>query len=113
VDAALPVPSHSFITAEATKECESAHKVRDIVFNRKLEEIACISSNGYIHIWSTDGFVQVSLNTPKEVEPFEMNTECQVSGASNIKLTFLGIIYFSEVLPEAAVSDGKCVPVGT
>lgn len=53
------VPSYSYINAVAVKQCKSAQKVRDIVFNRKLQEIACVSLNGYIHIWSADRFVQV------------------------------------------------------
>ena len=53
------VPSYSYINAVAVKQCKSPQKVRDIVFNRKLQEIACVSLNGYIHIWSADRFVQV------------------------------------------------------
>lgn len=56
------VPSYSYINAVAVKQCKSAQKVRDIVFNRKLQEIACVSLNGYIHIWSADRFVQVNKN---------------------------------------------------
>jgi len=53
------LPSYSSIKAVAVKDCKSAKKVRDLVFNKKLVEIACVSSNGYIHIWSADRFVQV------------------------------------------------------
>lgn len=62
VDLSMPVPSYSYINAVASKECRSAQKVRDIVFNRRLQELACVSLNGYIHIWSADRFVQVCTN---------------------------------------------------
>ncbi|CAG7832721.1 unnamed protein product, partial [Allacma fusca] len=50
----IRVPSHSFISAVSRKECKSAQKVRDVVFNRRLNELACVSLNGYIHIWNMD-----------------------------------------------------------
>jgi len=56
----LAVPSLSHIRAVSVKTCKSAQKVRDIVFNRRLQEVACVSLNGYIHVWSADKFVQVS-----------------------------------------------------
>jgi WD40 repeat protein len=55
----LLIPSYSYMNAVSVKQCKSAQKVRDIVFNRKLQEVACVSLNGYIHVWSADKFVQV------------------------------------------------------
>lgn len=40
------------------KECRSAQKVRALVFNRTYKEIAAITLNNFIHIWSAETFRQ-------------------------------------------------------
>lgn len=57
----LTLPTYSYINPVSVKQCRSAQKVRDVVFNRKLQEIACVSLNGYIHIWAADRFMQVQF----------------------------------------------------
>lgn len=64
----MPVPSYKYINAASVKQCKSAQKVRDVVYNRHLQEIACVSLNGYIHVWAADRFVQV-------MSPFNFRTK--------------------------------------
>ncbi|KAE8738487.1 hypothetical protein FOCC_FOCC016046 [Frankliniella occidentalis] len=40
------------------EECQAAQKVRALAFNKKEGELAALSLNGYIHIWSADRFQQ-------------------------------------------------------
>lgn len=42
------------------KDCKSAQKVRALAFNKSQGELAALSLNGYIHIWSADHFKQVN-----------------------------------------------------
>ena len=71
----IRVPSHQFMNAVVRKECKSAQKVRDVVYNRVHNEIACVSLNGYIHIWdmSHERFVQVRRKVDL-VEVYSVNS---------------------------------------
>lgn len=40
------------------KECKSAQKVRALAFNKAYKEIAALTLNSYIHIWSAESFKQ-------------------------------------------------------
>lgn len=40
------------------KECRSAQKVRALAFNRTYKEIAALTLNSFIHIWSAETFRQ-------------------------------------------------------
>ncbi|XP_026463683.1 DDB1- and CUL4-associated factor 12-like [Ctenocephalides felis] len=51
-------PGHAFLKPLVVKECKSAQKVRALCFNKKLKEIAVLSVNGYIHIFSAETFAQ-------------------------------------------------------
>lgn len=42
----------------ASKECKSAQKVRSLLYNKAYKEIAVLSMNSYIHIWSAESFQQ-------------------------------------------------------
>ncbi|XP_017771552.1 PREDICTED: DDB1- and CUL4-associated factor 12 [Nicrophorus vespilloides] len=46
------------ITAEAVKDCKNSQKVRAITFNKAYKEVAALSLNGYIHVWSAETFKQ-------------------------------------------------------
>ncbi|KAL7295929.1 DDB1- and CUL4-associated factor 12 [Trichogramma pretiosum] len=52
------VPSHRLIQPICIKECKSAQKVRSLLFNKAYKEIAVLSMNSYIHIWSAESFRQ-------------------------------------------------------
>ena len=56
------VPTYGHIRPLAVKECKSAQKVRAVAFNKSYEEIAALSLNGYIHIWSAETFKQVGMS---------------------------------------------------
>ncbi|XP_046399884.1 DDB1- and CUL4-associated factor 12 homolog [Ischnura elegans] len=65
----LHIPSYQHIKAVAVKECKAAQKVRSLAFNRCFEEIAALSLNGYIHIWSASNFKQkLSRKLPSSQE---------------------------------------------
>ncbi|KAG8224098.1 hypothetical protein J437_LFUL001792 [Ladona fulva] len=65
----LHIPSYQHVTAVAVKECKAAQKVRSLAFNRCFEEIAALSLNGYIHIWSASNFKQkLSRKLPSSQE---------------------------------------------
>ena len=40
------------------KDCRSAQKIRSLVFNKAYKEIAVLSLNSFIHIWSAENFRQ-------------------------------------------------------
>lgn len=46
------------ITPVCVKECRSAQKIRSLVFNKACKEIAVLSLNSFIHIWSAETFQQ-------------------------------------------------------
>ncbi|CAD6240953.1 GSCOCG00009024001-RA-CDS [Cotesia congregata] len=52
------VPKPESIQPVCVKECRSAQKVRALVFNKAINEIAALSLNCYIHIWSAETFKQ-------------------------------------------------------
>lgn len=54
------IPTYSSVTSLTSKECKAAQKVRAFAFNKGAKEIAALSLNGYIHIWSAETFQQVS-----------------------------------------------------
>lgn len=94
------VPSYSYINAVATRECRSAQKVRDIVFNRKLQEIACVSLNGYIHIWSAERFTQVRQDNEQDkllLQELFMHT------------SFI-LVIFLEIFSQAPIQHGERLP---
>lgn len=88
----LAVPSYSHINAVSVKQCKSAQKVRDIVFNRRLQEVACVSLNGYIHVFAADKFVQV---------------DCVTFSIDYSEVTRL--LFPVEIFEEASVHFGKCL----
>lgn len=46
------------ISAISVKECRNSQKVRALAFNKSYQEIAALSLNSYIHIWSAETFKQ-------------------------------------------------------
>ncbi|CAG9818416.1 unnamed protein product [Phaedon cochleariae] len=52
------IPTHKHIQPISLKDCRGAQKVRAITFNKSYDEIAALSLNGYIHIWSAETFKQ-------------------------------------------------------
>ncbi|XP_057658877.1 DDB1- and CUL4-associated factor 12 homolog [Diorhabda carinulata] len=52
------IPRHRHIQAISVKDCRGAQKVRALTFNKKYDEIAALSLNGYIHIWNAENFKQ-------------------------------------------------------
>lgn len=59
----MDIVLHCFIVIRliqpvCVKECRSAQKVRALVFNRTYKEIAAITLNNFIHIWSAETFRQ-------------------------------------------------------
>ncbi|XP_001600263.1 DDB1- and CUL4-associated factor 12 [Nasonia vitripennis] len=52
------IPSHRLIQPVCMKECRSAQKVRSLLFNKAYKEIAVLSMNSFIHIWSAETFKQ-------------------------------------------------------
>ncbi|XP_032664296.1 DDB1- and CUL4-associated factor 12 [Odontomachus brunneus] len=52
------VPTHRLIRPVCVKECKSAQKVRALAFNKAYKEIAALTLNSYIHIWSAESFKQ-------------------------------------------------------
>ena len=40
------------------KDCRSAQKIRALAFNKAYNEIAALSLNNFIHIWSAETFKQ-------------------------------------------------------
>ncbi|XP_058805101.1 DDB1- and CUL4-associated factor 12 homolog isoform X2 [Phymastichus coffea] len=52
------IPSHRLIQPVTVKECRSAQKVRSLLFNKAYKEIAVLSMNCFIHIWSAESFKQ-------------------------------------------------------
>ncbi|KAK0181363.1 hypothetical protein PV327_003655 [Microctonus hyperodae] len=52
------VPTHRLIQPVCVKECRSAQKVRALAFNKAYNEIAALSLNSFIHIWSAETFKQ-------------------------------------------------------
>lgn len=58
LDSKEEIPRHRHIQAVSIKDCRSAQKVRALTFNKKYDEIAALSLNGYIHIWNAETFKQ-------------------------------------------------------
>lgn len=54
------IPTYQSVSAVSVKECKSAQKVRALAFNKRARELAALSLNGYIHVWSAETFQQVS-----------------------------------------------------
>ncbi|KAK3927784.1 DDB1- and CUL4-associated factor 12 [Frankliniella fusca] len=52
------VPTYAHVQPLEVKECQAAQKVRALAFNKKEGELAALSLNGFIHIWSADRFQQ-------------------------------------------------------
>lgn len=52
------IPTYAHIQPLEVRECRSAQKVRALAFNKNKGELAALSLNGYIHIWSADHFKQ-------------------------------------------------------
>ncbi|CAB0008567.1 unnamed protein product [Nesidiocoris tenuis] len=52
------MPTYRVINALDVKECKFAQKVRALTFNSPKRELACLSLNGYIHIWDVERFKQ-------------------------------------------------------
>ncbi|XP_065172697.1 DDB1- and CUL4-associated factor 12 homolog [Atheta coriaria] len=69
VDQKSEIPQHRTVLPVHVKECKTAAKVRAIVFNKAYDEIAGLSLNGYIHIWSAETFKQkLSRKLPSSQE---------------------------------------------
>ncbi|XP_063245083.1 DDB1- and CUL4-associated factor 12 homolog [Bacillus rossius redtenbacheri] len=51
-------PSYKHIRPLVVKECRTAQKVRALAFNKNFQEIAALSLNGFIHVWSAETFRQ-------------------------------------------------------
>lgn len=63
------IPDYQHIQAVSVKECRNSQKVRALTFNKKYDEIAALSLNGYIHIWSALTFRQkLSRKLPSSQE---------------------------------------------
>uniref|UniRef100_A0A1B6DPS3 DDB1- and CUL4-associated factor 12 beta-propeller domain-containing protein n=1 Tax=Clastoptera arizonana TaxID=38151 RepID=A0A1B6DPS3_9HEMI len=52
------IPTYNSVSSLSSKECKAALKVRAFAFNKEAKEIAALSLNGYIHIWSAETFTQ-------------------------------------------------------
>lgn len=57
-DSVKDLPIYKHINAISVKECRNAQKVKALVFNKACQEIAVLSLNGYIHVWSAETFRQ-------------------------------------------------------
>lgn len=69
LDTKQEVPSYKHIAPEMVKDCRNAQKVRALIFNEKYEEVAALSLNGYIHVWSAETFRQkLSRKLPSSQE---------------------------------------------
>lgn len=65
----LEVPTYQHISAVSVKECRNSQKVRALTFNKTYDEVAALSLNGYIHIWSALSFQQkLSRKLPSSQE---------------------------------------------
>ena len=65
----LEVPTYRHISAVSVKECRNSQKVRALAFNKAYDEVAALSLNGYIHIWSALSFRQkLSRKLPSSQE---------------------------------------------
>ncbi|KAJ8952943.1 hypothetical protein NQ318_006560 [Aromia moschata] len=63
------IPRHRHISAISVKDCRNSQKVRALTFNKRYEEIAALSLNGYIHIWNAETFKQkLSRKLPSSQE---------------------------------------------
>ncbi|VVD03974.1 DDB1- and CUL4-associated factor 12 homolog [Leptidea sinapis] len=51
-------PHHDHIAPTATRDCRTGQKVRAVTFNKKWREIAALTLNGYIHVFSAETFRQ-------------------------------------------------------
>lgn len=51
-------PTYATINPICSKEVKAAQRIRSIVFNQDLREIAALSLNGYIHIFNAETFRQ-------------------------------------------------------
>lgn len=49
---------YRLIQPVCVKECKSAQKVRALAFNKAYKEIAALTLNSFIHIWSAESFKQ-------------------------------------------------------
>lgn len=55
------IPTYESVKPVCVKECKSAQKVRALAFNNNFRELAALSLNGYIHVWSAETFQQVTF----------------------------------------------------
>ncbi|XP_078047919.1 DDB1 and CUL4 associated factor 12-like protein isoform X2 [Augochlora pura] len=63
------VPTHRLIQPVCVKECRSAQRVRALAFHRTYKEIAALTLNSFIHIWSAETFRQkISRKLPVSQE---------------------------------------------
>lgn len=63
------IPDYQHISPISVKECRNSQKVRALTFNKIYDEIAALSLNGYIHIWSALTFRQkLSRKLPSSQE---------------------------------------------
>ncbi|CAH0553660.1 unnamed protein product [Brassicogethes aeneus] len=52
------IPVHQHVSAISVKDCYNSQRVRGLTFNKSYREIAALSLNGFIHIWSAETFKQ-------------------------------------------------------
>ncbi|VVC36935.1 WD40/YVTN repeat-like-containing domain,WD40-repeat-containing domain,WD40 repeat,WD40 repeat [Cinara cedri] len=58
IDGDLIQPVTQFLSPKVIKSCRAAEKIRAIIFNKNLKEMATLSLNGYVHIWDVERFKQ-------------------------------------------------------
>lgn len=63
------LPLYGSLEPIRLKVVKNAQKIRSLAFNRTRRELACLSLNGYIHVWSVENFKQsLSRRLPSSQE---------------------------------------------
>uniref|UniRef100_A0A8D9ERN3 DDB1- and CUL4-associated factor 12 n=1 Tax=Cacopsylla melanoneura TaxID=428564 RepID=A0A8D9ERN3_9HEMI len=63
------LPEYGSIKPVRMKDCKNAQKIRSLAFNKQRRELACLSLNGYIHVWNMENFKQsLSRRLPSSQE---------------------------------------------
>lgn len=99
------IPKYRYMEPLLTKECKQADKVRALCFNKKSQEIAVISPNGYIHCWNALNMKQLmSKKLPHTIE------NCCLSTDEDCQMYAVGSKSHTDLLDSRSLQSIKGIP---
>ncbi|XP_077988908.1 DDB1- and CUL4-associated factor 12-like [Glandiceps talaboti] len=102
------LPEYRRISPLTKKQCNAGEKVRALAYNDRTQEIAALSTNGYIHMWDAHRFTQnftvplpycrenVCLAISNDLSVYAVGSQSHVSFLDSRTLKSVGSIYTKE-----------------